>query len=237
MNSVCNKCSVKLISLKDDTLICSVCKKSLHYYCAGLTEPDFKKPNRYSKARFICCVNNQNVTTPLRNLSPTNMEKKIDDLIQSVDFIGKQFDDFNKKINSMLSEIKFLKSENEKINNENKYLLKEISMLKYKIDNIEQSKLNSCVDITGIPTTANENCIEIVKDIGIKTNSKINVLSANRIHFNNSTKSIIVAQLESTEMKKNLISNSKTHKITANSIINSWPIENKIYVNERLTKD
>ena len=64
----------------------------------------------------------------------------------------------------MLSEIKILK-----IENENKYLSSEVSSLKLKIDSIEQFNLNKYIDITGIPQTTNENCSEIVKQIGLKT--------------------------------------------------------------------
>jgi len=44
------------------------------------------------------------------------METKIEELIGSVEFMGKQFDVFNKKV-EVLYEIKVLKVENEKIKN------------------------------------------------------------------------------------------------------------------------
>jgi len=53
--------------------------------------------------------------------------------------------------------------------------------------------------------------------------------------MNNSSRSIIVAQLETIEMKRNLIYNSKSSKLTANNILNNWPKENNIYIDERLT--
>lgn len=166
------------------------------------------------------------------------METKIEELISSVEFMGKQFDVFNKKVDSILSEIKALKIENEKISNENKYLSSEVSSLKLKIDNIEQFNLNKYIDITGIPQTTNENCSEIVKQIGLKTNTTINVIEAKRIHINNSkNSSIIVAKLETTEMKRTLIRNSKISKLSANNILSTWSNEIKVYVNERLTKD
>lgn len=165
------------------------------------------------------------------------METKIEELISSVEFMGKQFDVFNKKVDSMLSEIKVLKIENEKIANENKYLSSEVSSLKLKIDNIEQFNLNKYIDITGIPQTTNENCSEIVKQIGLKTNTTVNVIEAKRIYISNSKNSIIVAKLETTEMKRTLIRNSKISKLSANNILSTWSNEIKVYVNERLTKD
>jgi hypothetical protein len=49
-----------------------------------------------------------NIQTPVR--VETNIEK----LIQSAEFMGKQFDNFNSKVDSLLKEIKNLKIENEK---------------------------------------------------------------------------------------------------------------------------
>jgi len=152
--------------------------------------------------------------------------------------MGKQFDVFNKKVDSMLSEIKALKIENEKISNENKYLSSEVSSLKLKIDNIEQFNLNKYIDITEIPQTTNENCSEIVKQIGLKTNTTINVIETKRIYINNSkNSSIIIAKLETTEIKRTLIRNSNIFKLSANNILSTWANEIELYVNERLTKD
>lgn len=44
--------------------------------------------------------------------------------MESINFMGLQFDDFNKKIDSVLIEIKQIKTENEKIITENKKLSK-----------------------------------------------------------------------------------------------------------------
>jgi len=38
-------------------------------------------------------------------------------------------------------------------------------------------------------------------------------------------------------MKKTLIRNSKITKISANNILSAWPDKNKIFINERLTKE
>ncbi|XP_008183717.1 zinc finger MYM-type protein 1-like [Acyrthosiphon pisum] len=113
----------------------------------------------------------------------------------------------------------------------------EVSILKLRISSIEQSNLNNYIDITGIPQTKNENCSEIVKQIGLKTNTIINVIEANRIYITNDKNSIIVAKLETNEMKKKFIRNSKISKLSPNIIHNEWSNEIKVYINERLKKD
>lgn len=236
MNTECAKC-LETLTHNEDALICNVCKNTVHFYCTGISETNFKKLSKLNKNKFVCC-NCKITESSITKIQPsTKMETKIEELISSVEFMGKQFDVFNKKVDSMLSEIKILKIENEKISNENKYLSSEVSSLKLKIDNIEQFNLNKYIDITGIPQTTNENCSEIVKQIGLKTNTTINVIEAKRIHINNSKNSIIVAELETTEMKRTLIRNSKISKLSANNILSAWPNETKVYVNERLTKD
>jgi hypothetical protein len=169
--------------------------------------------------------------------SPKKVESKIDKLIKSVEFMGKQFDNFNSKVDSLINEIKKLKIENEKMKNDTNYLLKEISIINFKIDIIEQTNLIKSIEVAGIPHTPNENCTEIVKEIGLKTNTVINVVEANRQFFNNNSNSIIIAKLETIDMKKTLIKNSKITKISANNICSAWPDKNKIFINERLTKE
>ncbi|KAL4101321.1 hypothetical protein QTP88_021341 [Uroleucon formosanum] len=101
----------------------------------------------------------------------------------------------------------------------------------------KQSRLIKSIEVAGIPHTPNENCAEIVKEIGLKTNTVINVVEANRQFFNNNSNSIIIAKLETIDMKKTLIRNSKITKISANNICSAWPDKNKIFINERLTKE
>jgi len=171
----------------------------------------------------------------LKKQLSTNIDTA-NELSRSVDFIDTQFDDFNKEVNSMKREIKTFKTENEKMYNENKYLLNEISIIKLKTNILEQIHFRNFVYITGIPPTENENLLKIVKKIGLKTNTKIKVVVATRLYMNNSSRSIIVAQLETIEMKRNLIYNSKTSKLTANNILKNWPKKNNVYIDERIKK-
>lgn len=107
--------------------------------------------------------------------------------------MGKKFDNFNNKLDSLVNEVKNYKIENAKMKNENNNLLFEVSIIKFKLDTLEQSNLIKSIDITGIPQTSNENFSEIVKEIGLKIKTNINVIEANRQCFTNNTNSIIVA--------------------------------------------
>lgn len=188
-------------------------QKTIHFFCAGISGSNFNKMSKLNKGKYTCSDHKQTNSSINNCQTSVKVETKTDELIQSVEFMGKQFDNFNSKVDSLISEVKNLKIENEKIKNENYYLLNEVSTIEFKIDVLEQLNLIKSIDVAGIPHTPNENCSEIIKEIGLKTNTKINVLQANRQFFNNNSKSIIVAKLETIEMKKNLIRNSKISKI------------------------
>ncbi|CAI6364272.1 unnamed protein product [Macrosiphum euphorbiae] len=239
MPSTCLKCYADLAQ-NDDILECSICKGINHYYCAGYTEHNFKKMSNNTKARFTCenCLvikqNSPKSNNPDRKTGAT-LENNIQELTRSVSFMSKQFDNFNVKLDNVILELKNIKIENEKIKSENNRLSEEVVILKSKIDEIEQFNLGITVDITGIPKTINEDCKLIVEDIGKKTNTEINILEAYRIDSIISKRSIIVAKLATRDMRKNLIRNVKSVKLTTDKICNSWQKEN-IYINERLTK-
>jgi len=163
------------------------------------------------------------------------MEKNIEDLMASVSFMSSQFDIFSEKINNVISELKIIKLENEKIVSVNKRLSEEVTILKYKIDVIEQQNLGTTVDITGIPKSQNESCTSIIEKIGKITNTELNVIEAYRINSTASKQNIKVARLATPEMRKNLIRNVKSVKVTTDMISSNWHKE-KVFINERLTK-
>jgi FtsZ-binding cell division protein ZapB len=92
-----------------------------------------KKMSKLSKGKYIFSDHKQ--TNPnINNIqTPVKVETKIEELIQSVEFMGKQFDNFNNKVDSLLNEMKNLKIENEEMKNENNYLLNEVTIIKNKI--------------------------------------------------------------------------------------------------------
>jgi len=236
MHFTCAKC-LDTSTHKEDLLECSTCKKVLHFYCTGYSEQNYKKISNNTKTRFTCseCQTTKSPKSQTSGVDlslKSSMEKNIE---ESVSFMSSKFDVFSNKIDYLVSELKNIKIVNEKIITENKRLSDEVVVLKYKIDKIEQHNLGITVGITGIPKTTNENCVLIVEEIGKKTNTELKVLEANKINFFNSKQNIILAKLNTLDMRKNLIRNVKSMKLTTDKIYNKWPVE-KVFVNERLTK-
>ncbi|XP_025407433.1 uncharacterized protein LOC112681388 [Sipha flava] len=236
MSSECSKCHEHLTHL-EDVLLCSICNGQIHFYCNGISESNFKKMSKTNKSRFTC-MNYQTNRNAKTTTEPTNkLEDKIEELINSISFMSQQFHDFESKLQTMFKDIKLIKIENEQIKTENIKLSKEISEIKLKIDILEQQNLETSVEIIGIPKTENENCINIVKEIGKKLNIDIPVVEAKRITAEKSKLNIIIAKLETKELKNQLIRNSKNTKLNANMLVKNWPTENKIFINEHLTRD
>jgi len=69
--------------------------------------------SKNNKMRFICnnCLIIKNPKTSSE--SANKLEVKIEELIISVSFMSKEFDEFNDKIESMFKELKLVKIENE----------------------------------------------------------------------------------------------------------------------------
>lgn len=233
--SNCVKCN-ETLTHNEDTIECSVCKNNYHYYCIGISETNFKKMTRNTKNRFSCatCLNSESKTT---NNPPHTLDSKMEDLIQSVNFMGQQFDDFNKKLESTLTELKHVKKENEIIKADNTRLSNEILEIKQKLDTFEQQNLGISVEINGVPKSNNENCLAIVQTIVKQLNINATVSEATRIILSDNRIPIIVAKLDTLDMRRDLIRANKTKKLNANMLSSNWSTDNKIYINERLTKE
>lgn len=115
--SNCVKCKETLLH-NEDTMECSVCNNNYHFYCIGITETNFKKMSKNTKKKYSCttCLNyeTKNISNPLLKL-----DTKVEDLIQSVNFMGQQFDDFNNKLEFTLTELKHIKRVNDTIKADN----------------------------------------------------------------------------------------------------------------------
>jgi hypothetical protein len=68
----------------EDSLICSVCKNILHFYCADISESNFKKLSKLNKSKFVCVdcktseliiTKNPPVVLTIRIRTPEDLEK------------------------------------------------------------------------------------------------------------------------------------------------------------------
>lgn len=137
--------------------------------------------------------------------------------------MGKKFGEFNNKLETTLKEMKLIETVNEKIKTENT-VSKWNTKHKIKIEIFKQANLGISIEISGIPNTVNKNCTNIIKEIDQKfllttffniNDIFINVLEATRITQSENKPTIIIAKLETTDMKKNIIKTAKIKKLNA----------------------
>ncbi|XP_022162467.1 uncharacterized protein LOC111028221 isoform X1 [Myzus persicae] len=180
--------------------------------------------SKINERKFECCDREQVEMTLTKNQLSTSIETKNE---------PKRSDNF-KGMKSVQSAIKILKIENEKNYNANEYVSNTILTASHETNFKKQLLLRNVIFIKGIPLTKHENYPRIIKEIALKTNTKINVIRAFRFNISSTSNSIVVAKLETFEMKKNLIYNSKISKLTANNICSNWPKKN-IYIGDLLS--
>jgi len=96
---------------------------------------------------------------------------------------------------------------------------------------LEQKSIGNAIELKGIPKTDNENCFDIVQVIAKKSNSNISLKYAYQIYSSNNKLNIKVAELVTSDMRKDFLSKVKSMRLNANMIHNNWPTDSKIYAN------
>ncbi|VVC42547.1 Zinc finger, FYVE/PHD-type,Zinc finger, PHD-type,Zinc finger, RING/FYVE/PHD-type,Zinc finger, PHD- [Cinara cedri] len=231
----CSKCDKEIIAKEE--ISCSQCKNKYHYICEGLNELTFKNQNKNNKSKWVCsdCKYNWNKSSQTTNNKTT--ETSIQNLANSMKFANQKIDDLNETINKILEEMNEIRTENVKLNDINNKLNQEISDLKQQMDNIEQKNLDSSIEIIGIPSVANETCIDIVMNIAKILNTAVIVEEAYRIPITIKGENKIIARLSQESMKTAIISNYKRNKTLNLFNLNpGWPKDKRFCIINHLTK-
>jgi len=216
-----------------------VCKKFLHFTCAGFREESFRKLSAVNKKKFACpkCKTSGNGTIkPEAENKFVGSNDTLASLATSVQFMSDRFDDFGKQLQEVLNTIKELKEENITLKEINHKLKSDVNILSLRVNLFEQKQIANHIEILGVPDSKNENCVKIVEDIASKLGKQVSVVKAYRIRSRIPDKPMkIVAELMSADQKKDLMDLSKKNKIKSNNINESWG-NTGIFINSYLTK-
>jgi len=131
-----------------DDIKCSKCNEFLHFNCAFLREASFRKMSVALKKLWTCsnCKTKELVMTPVMpGKSQTVTDETLKSVVDPVNFMSSQFDDFNNQLKHLLSTINDLKSENKRITEENLLLKKETDILSGRLNKIEQKNFRVSV--------------------------------------------------------------------------------------------
>lgn len=96
--------------------------------------------------------------------------------------MSKQLDGFNEKIKIVFKEIQLVKQDNESITLENKNLAKEtIEITKKLVSSNNKIRIQTQIQVIRTTNANNENCVNIVNQIGKKMYIELKVLEARRV--------------------------------------------------------
>lgn len=188
MSGTCSSCRVPFLE-DDGSVECIECACRYHFgKCAGVTKKSFGGKSEVAKTTWRCpscrgagsrSINSEDEQPELdvksllasinqRLDSLPMLKEKVDSMERSVQFLSKQFDDFEKKIKQQETEIKELKKrvsdleEKDKMNRaENDELQKEVNDLEFR-----SRRLN--LEVHGIPEVQGENLITQLNKVADK---------------------------------------------------------------------
>lgn len=265
--AVCSECNNKVDRNDESKMECVLCKKLFHAKCVDM-EPADVEYFKIEKLSFKCsyCVNkrksaaaiNSPPLTPYRNLDSVNKSDGVNAIsLKLPDTISDCVDD---KLNAILKCIEdtktFFLSKFDDIQSElasvvhnltaeNKMLKSQIRVLSSRVDNLEQSSLNNCVDIVGVPYNEDKNKLrESILNVFCK-NIKANISNDNIIDLyqknitkpnKNNIKNVVCVKFDSSESKYEIMKSKK--KLYDNAIIfkneNDEEVSEIVYINHSL---
>lgn len=221
-----------------DDIKCTKCNEFLHFNCAGLREASFKKMSVALKKLWTCsnCKTKKLVMTPVTaGKSQTVTDETLKSVVESVNFMSSQFDDFNNQLKHLLSTINENKCENKRIAEENLLLKKETENLSERLNKIEQKTLERQIEIVGVPESKNEICTKTIQTIINKLGSDVTAQKAFRLISNFSNKPRILSVCFNTlNDKSQVMELAKKHKLVAKDLDPTWN-ESAVYFNEKMT--
>jgi len=100
-------------------------------------------------------------------------DEALQNIVDAVNFMSSQFDDFSLKLKQLISTINDLKNENIRIVEENAFLKKEMVAVFGSLNKLEQKSLECHMEIVGVPEIDNEICMNTIKKIVTKLDSGV----------------------------------------------------------------
>ncbi|XP_039282951.1 uncharacterized protein LOC120351068 [Nilaparvata lugens] len=259
MSGTCGVCNVNLSSSKaSDVVACSgSCKKSFHLAC-------IKDDSEETKVRSVkqwrckdCRDFNSLISDSNANITKDFMRKVLEGfrndffrelklvrdemagVVESIGFLSDKvdannslLDELRKDVTKLQNENKFLRAANASVNAAN-------DVMQERIRALEQYTRRDNVEISGVPATANEDVVKLVKDVGGMIGCAVDdahIIAAHRVpSFRNDRPPSLVVHLSCRAIRDEWIKRFKENRnaATADRINASFP-KQKVFVNEHL---
>lgn len=263
--STCSVCNVLCDTSKSDSFVKCVasCGKFAHYACAKDDKDGMKTRGKSREWKCADCRNSSSSKSSAQS-TPSELTKEflvrvmeqfksevfdelktfrldMSELSTSVKFVSDSLDTSNKLMSDIREELASLKKENKELRERSDNLTSEVRDLKERLRNLEQYTRKNNVEVSGIPETARESVLDIVKDVGAVLGVEIKerqVAAAHRVpsYKKDRTPSLVI-QFNSRATKDMLLAKYREMKtLSAHQVNSSFP-QQRVYINEHLSPE
>lgn len=251
MSSICSACRSPIVEEEEGSLKCTECASTYHFgKCAGITEKSYKAKKadakktwrcpmcRSGSPRASCSEDNQselNIASVLASINQKLeclplLNAKVETMENSIQYMSKQFDDFEKKIKRHKTDIKELKkrvTELEERDEENRVtqerLLQEVNELEFR-----SRRLN--LEIHGVSGEQGEDLMVLLNKVANKLEvpeiTQNDIVSAHRLPARQGNVPGIIVHFTRQQDRDAWLKKK-------NALKNSMP---RVYIQENLTR-
>lgn len=159
----------------------------------------------------------------------------------SLEFLYKSVDEANTLAAATRKDYAELKKQNEDLRVRNDELTGRVDHLSERVRELEQYSRRNNIEVSGVPATAKENIIALVKDIGAAIGQQVDesqISAAHRVpSFNSKRDPALVIQFQSRMERDKWISGFKAKKTLHAIEVNPTFNNNRVYINEHLSPE
>lgn len=264
MSPNCGICELPCVNDESDPSVkCSgACAKSFHSNCVKSDKEGTKTRSlrdwKCKECRDPSSVNSSvgSATVPLTkdffmrvldNLKTDvfgelkSFRTELAELNASAKFISDKLDESSQLWKEVTQELTVIKKENYELQLKNANLSSEVGVLKDKVRSLEQYSRVNNIEISGLPVTAGENVVDLVKDVGTAIGVAVkngDISATHRVPSfkKERTPSIIVQFLSRSTREAWLRGFREKKEVLAHQVNPAFP-KQKFYINEHLSPD
>lgn len=265
MSTNCGVCSQPCVADESDVVVrCNgVCSRLFHSRCVK-DDLTGKKTRSFKDWKCKDCRNTSSAPSSVESTSCTSLTKdyfvsvlenfkfevfkelkifrgEVEELSTSVKFLSDKMDESTKLLKEVKSELATVKKENEELKIKNAAMSSDVCSLKDKIRSLEQYTRKNNIEISGLPVTARENVVDLVKDVGVSLGLDFHATDISAAHrvpsYNRERTPALIVQFINRTSRDDWLKRFREKKgLTAHQVNSAFPHQN-IYINEHLSPD
>jgi len=167
--------------------------------------------------------------------------KDMGELSTSVQFVSDKLDVSNNLMSDMKKQFADIKKDLESEKAKNSLLSLEVQSLKERVRSLEQYTRKNNIEISGIPSTPNENVMEIVKDLGSSLGLEVDESQINAAHripsYNKERSPALIVQFQKKCQKDLILTKYKEARTLTAKQVNPMFPEQRVYIGDHMSPE